>query len=113
MCKGMFKRTEQALLNRTADAPHLREFLEQEYQQFRKTLADWNTVSQQWMDAKRASLAAQKSALQQNLTEHKEQLQHNLAEAWEHATLRSRFKELEYTLKMQRKRLQMLNTQMA
>ena len=68
---------------------------------------------QQWMDAKRASLAAQKSALQQNLTEHKEQLQHNLAEAWEHATLRSRFKELEYTLKMQRKRLQMLNTQMA
>ncbi|MBM7424130.1 fatty acid desaturase [Spongiibacter marinus] len=108
-----FKRTEQALLNRTADAPHLREFLEQEYQQFRKTLADWNTVSQQWMDAKRASLAAQKSALQQNLTEHKEQLQHNLAEAWEHATLRSRFKELEYTLKMQRKRLQMLNTQMA
>ena len=108
-----FKRTEQALRKRGVEVPHLKEFLEQEYQQFRQTLADWNTVSQQWMETKRDTLTAQKNALQQNLHEHKEQLQHNLAEAWEHATLRSRFKELEYALKMQRKRLQLLSAQMA
>ena len=41
--------------------------------------------------------------------EKKEELQ----QKWEKATVRSRFKELEYALKMQRKRLQLLTSQMA
>ena len=65
------------------------------------------------MEAKRDNLAAQKDALQLNLAGKKESLQQNLHDAWEHATLRSRLKELEYALKMQRKRLQMLTMEMA
>lgn len=104
-----FKRAERSLQHRGADASHLKEFLEAEYQQFRQLLNDWNELSGKWMVAKRAKLTAQKDALQQTLSERKEALQ----EAWEHATLRSRLKELEYALKMQRKRLQLLNMQMA
>ena len=106
-----FKRAEQKLRNRKGDpdASKLQEFLEQEYQQFRQHLQDWNAISQGWMETKKARLAAQKEALQHNLAE---QYDH-LHEAWEHTRLRSRLKELEYALKMQRKRLEALTLQMA
>lgn len=98
-----FKRAEQRLLaHKGANALHLSEFLEKEYLQFRKTLQDWNAVGQEWMDAKRQSIAEQKECLQQNLTS-----------AWEHATLRSRFQELEYAMKIQIQRLEMLRAQLA
>ncbi|NKI16664.1 acyl-CoA desaturase [Spongiibacter sp. KMU-166] len=98
-----FKRAEQRLLEyKGANALHLSEFLEKEYLQFRKTLQDWNAVGQEWMDAKRQSIAEQTECLQQNL-----------ADAWEHATLRSRFQELEYAMKMQIQRLETLRTQLA
>ncbi|CAA0092369.1 Uncharacterised protein [Zhongshania aliphaticivorans] len=109
-----FKKAEQALRNRKgADSNQFTAFLEQEYQQFCEHLNDWNAISQRWMEAKRENLAVQKDALQLNLAGKKETLQQNLHEAWEHATLRSRLKELEYALKMQRKRLQMLTMEMA
>ncbi|MFT6593589.1 MAG: stearoyl-CoA desaturase (delta-9 desaturase), partial [Zhongshania sp.] len=109
-----FKKAEQALRNRKGtDTNQFTAFLEQEYQQFCDHLNDWNTVSQRWMEAKREHLAAQKDALQLNLAGKKDALQQNLHDAWEHATLRSRLKELEYALKMQRKRLQMLTMEMA
>ncbi len=109
-----FKKAEQALRGRKgADTKQFGAFLEQEYQQFCEHLNDWNAVSQRWMEAKRDALSAQKDALQENFTDRKEQLQLNLHNAWEHATLRTRLKELEYALKMQRKRLQMLSVQMA
>jgi len=109
-----FKKAEQALRNRKGtDTNQFTAFLEQEYQQFCDYLNDWNTVSQRWMEAKREHLAAQKDALQLNLAGKKDALQQNLHDAWEHATLRSRLKELEYALKMQRKRLQMLTMEMA
>ena len=106
-----FKRAEQKLRNRKGDpdASKLQEFLEQEYQQFRQHLQDWNAISQGWMEAKKARLAAQKEALQHNLAEQYDHLQ----DAWEHTRLRSRLKELEYALKMQRKRLEALTLQMA
>jgi len=109
-----FKKAEQALRGRKgADTKQFGAFLEQEYQQFCEHLNDWNAVSQRWMEAKRDALSAQKDALQENFTDRKEQFQLNLHNAWEHATLRTRLKELEYALKMQRKRLQMLSVQMA
>lgn len=109
-----FKKAEQVLRNRKgSDSNQFTAFLEQEYQLFCDHLNDWNTVSQRWMEAKRNNLAAQKDALQLNLAGKKESLQQNLHNAWEHATLRSRLKELEYALKMQRKRLQMLTLEMA
>ncbi|MDF1691901.1 MAG: fatty acid desaturase [Zhongshania sp.] len=109
-----FKKAEQALRGRKgADAKQFGAFLEQEYQQFCEHLNDWNAVSQRWVETKRDALSAQKDALQENFADRKEQLQLNLHNAWEHATLRTRLKELEYALKMQRKRLQMLSVQMA
>ena len=109
-----FKKAELALRrSKGADAKHFGAFLEQEYQQFCEYLNDWSTVSQSWMEAKRGLISAQTEALQENLVGKKEQLQLNFNHAWEHATLRTRLKELEYALKMQRKRLQMLSVQMA
>jgi stearoyl-CoA desaturase (delta-9 desaturase) len=109
-----FKKAEQALRNRKgADTNQFTAFLEQEYQQFCDHLNDWNAMSQRWMDAKREHLAEQKDALQLNLAGKKETFQQNLHNAWEHATLPSRLQELEYALKMQRKRLQMLTLEMA
>jgi stearoyl-CoA desaturase (delta-9 desaturase) len=109
-----FKKAESALRqSKGADAKHFGAFLEQEYQQFCEYLNDWSTVSQSWMEAKRGLINAQKEALQENLVGKKEQLQLNFNHAWEHATLRTRLKELEYALKMQRKRLQLLSVQMA
>ena len=109
-----FKKAEQALRRSNgADAKQFGAFLEQEYLQFCEHLNDWNAVSQRWVETKRHAISAQKEALQENFTDRKEQLQLNLHNAWEHATLRTRLKELEYALKMQRKRLQMLSVQMA
>lgn len=109
-----FKKAESALRqSKGADAKHFGAFLEQEYQQFCEYLNDWSTVSQSWMEAKRGLISAQKEALQENFVGKKEQLQLNFNHAWEHATLRTRLKELEYALKMQRKRLQLLSVQMA
>jgi stearoyl-CoA desaturase (delta-9 desaturase) len=109
-----FKKAEQALRRSNgADAKQFGAFLEQEYLQFCEHLNDWNAVSQRWVETKRHAINAQKEALQENFADRKEQLQLNLHNAWEHATLRTRLKELEYALKMQRKRLQMLSVQMA
>lgn len=109
-----FKKAEQALRRSNgADAKQFGAFLEQEYLQFCEHLNDWNAVSQRWVETKRHAISAQKEALQENFADRKEQLQLNLHNAWEHATLRTRLKELEYALKMQRKRLQMLSVQMA
>jgi stearoyl-CoA desaturase (delta-9 desaturase) len=109
-----FKRAEQTLRNREgADDKQFGAFLEQEYQQFCELVNDWNAISQRWVDAKRDAIHAQKDALQLNIAGKREYLQQNLHDAWEHATLRTRIKELEYALKMQRKRLQMLSVQMA
>lgn len=110
MLDMQFKRAEQKLETGLASvAPQFREFLEHEYQLFRETLHDWNQVRQQWLEAQRNNIASQTSALQQNLAEHKESLQ----QAWEHTTLHYRLRELEYSLKMQHKRLKDLTLQMA
>ncbi|WP_373080001.1 acyl-CoA desaturase [Zhongshania sp.] len=109
-----FKKAEQTLRQRQgAEAKQFGAFLEQEYQQFCEYLNDWSAVSQRWMESKRGVISAQTEALQENFVGKKEQLQLNLNHAWEHATLRTRLKELEYALKMQRKRMQMLSVQMA
>lgn len=76
----------------------LRKTLEAEYQQFMKTLTEWKQLRGEWVQQKRQEFEEKKQELQQ---------------MWEHATVRSRFKEMEFMLKMQRKRLQMLNVNFA
>lgn len=72
--------------------------LESEYQQFLQTLANWKQLRAEWYDQKRLALAEKKLELQ---------------EKWQHTAAHTRFKEMEYMLKMQRKRLQMLNLNVA
>ncbi|WP_232340158.1 fatty acid desaturase [Ketobacter nezhaii] len=82
----------------TPNVEALRQTLESEYQQFSKTLADWKELHGQWVQQKR-----------QEFEEKKQELQ----EKWQQATVRTRFLEMEYNLKMQRKRLQMFSLNFA
>lgn len=75
-----------------------KETLEAEYQQFLNTLAEWKQLRAEWYEQKRQAFEEKKLELQ---------------EKWQHAAVRTRFKEMEYMLKMQRKRLQMLNLNFA
>ncbi|MAR92209.1 MAG: acyl-CoA desaturase [Pseudomonadales bacterium] len=76
----------------------LRQALEAEYQQFMDTLAEWKLLRGQWVQQKREALAEKK---------------HELQTLWHHTSVRTRFKEMEYMLKMQRKRLQVFNLNFA
>jgi stearoyl-CoA desaturase (delta-9 desaturase) len=91
-----FKRAQISLAcAKNADA--WREQLEREYQHFLANLQEWNTLRQQWYDHKRSQLAEKTAELQQR---------------WRHTTISSRLLELEYALKLQRKRLHYLTLQL-
>ena len=57
------------------------------------------------------SLTQWKQLQQTRLEDQKNAMGEMLQDKWDRAALRTRFKELEYTLKMQRKRLQYLTLQ--
>lgn len=100
-----FKRAEQTLLSSTEDSEkthHWRECLDKEYQQFSASMNEWNELRQQWYEQKRSQF-----------NEATHELSKELQKKWEHATIRSRFRELEYALKMQRKRMELLTMQLA
>jgi stearoyl-CoA desaturase (delta-9 desaturase) len=59
--------------------------LEQEYEQFQQLLNQWNEMRQTWQEAK------------------EKRIQDALAN-WEHMQLRDRYKELKYSVKVQKKR---------
>lgn len=92
-----FKRAQQHL-EKSGNAEDWREHLEREYQEFAACLHEWNTLRQQWYEQKRQVLAEKTAELQ-----HK----------WRQTTISSRLQELEYALKMQRKRLHYLTLQFA
>ena len=92
-----FKRAQHRLA--TASNGELwREHLEREYQHFLDSLHEWNTLRQQWYEQKRTQIAEKTAQLQQK---------------WRQTTISSRLQELEYALKLQRKRLQVLTMQFA
>ena len=76
--------------------------LESEYQQFLAHLSELNDVSQQWMNQKR-----------HKISEQTDQLKEQLSEKWQHATVNTRIKELEFALKMQAKRMRAFNLAIA
>jgi stearoyl-CoA desaturase (delta-9 desaturase) len=94
------KAREQLNISRlpTPNVEALRQTLEAEYQQFLDTLAEWKELRGQWVQQKRQRFEKKKQELQ---------------EKWQQATIRSRFKEMEYMLMMQRKRMQMFNLDFA
>ncbi|MGK0499501.1 MAG: stearoyl-CoA desaturase (delta-9 desaturase) [Oceanicoccus sp.] len=100
-----FKRAEQQL--ETINAPsewtaQWRDCLDCEYQQFSANMTEWNDLRQQWYEQKR-----------NQFNEATQELSRELQQRWEHTNMHTRFKELEYALKMQRKRLQYLSLQLS
>lgn len=92
-----FKRAERRL-QAAANADTWRSHIDMEYQQFLNSMAEWNRLRQQWYEQKR-QLLVEKT--------------HELQLKWGQTALHTRIQELEYALKMQRKRLQFLTLQLA
>ncbi len=85
-----------------ADTPQpLRETLEAEYQLFMDALNRWKDLQAQRYERRVGELG---DALAEKRS--------RLLEKWERATVRTRLRELEYSLKMQRKRVEILMLQM-
>ena len=88
-------------LAKTVDTAPLLEKLEREYQLFTDSVNQWKSLQAGRYEKTVADL---ESAL--------ERKKHRLQEKWDRAALRTRLGELEYSLKMQRKRLGLLMLQM-
>lgn len=103
-----FKRARQKL-DAAHNADHWKELLASEYQQFAANLMEWKTLREQWYNQKRQQLATTAQEKRARFAATAQDFQR----VWEQNTLRSRFKELEYALKLQQKRLKYLNVQLA
>ncbi len=84
-------------LERNANSAPLMASLEQEYQQFTESMNRWKQLQAERYERKVAEL---EGAFEES--------KQALVKKWEQAALRTQFKELEYSLKMQRKRVAML-----
>jgi len=91
----------RARLEKAQNSASLRAVLEREYQEFTESINQWTALQAERYGRKKeqlgGALGMKKLHLQQK---------------WEHAALRTRLKELEYSLKMQRKRLGLLMQQL-
>ncbi len=99
-----FKRAEKKLASVSAPVEWIKEWqscLDKEYQQFSADMNEWTELRQQWYQQKRGEL-----------NEATQEISKELHRKWERTALRTRFKELDYALKMQRKRLQQLTLQL-
>lgn len=99
-----FKRAEQKLAVSTKHSDwnkQIRECLDREYQQFTGYLSEWNELRQQWYEQKR-----------DQFNEATQELSKELQYKWVQTNLHSRFKELEYAMKMQRKRMTFMTLQL-
>jgi stearoyl-CoA desaturase (delta-9 desaturase) len=94
------KRAENALQQQNGAEP-LREKLEREYQLFSESLARWKELQAERYGRRREELEGA-------LAEHKAKL----IEKWEQAAIHTKLRELEYSLKMQRKRVELLLMQL-
>jgi len=90
---------DQLELSHSPDS--LRATFEREYQLFTESINQWTGLQTERYESKKAEIGGA-------LREKKQKLQLR----WESAALRTKFKELEYSLKMQRKRLNLLMEQM-
>jgi stearoyl-CoA desaturase (delta-9 desaturase) len=89
-----FKRAEQQIEKkqaRKADVEALKAKMASEYEVFTAALHEWAKLKEEWYAEKKAELQ----------------------QKWEDAKFHDRFKEIEYRLKMQRKRIRMLASQAA
>lgn len=89
---AQFQRAERQLARQTgrAQIEHLRTRVAEEYEAFCKAVAAWSDLREQLAQAKRA-----------------------MAERWEHSTIQTRLRELEYDLRYQYRRMRQLEAQLA
>ena len=99
MLDTQFERARNKLAE-THSSESLRDMLEREYQLFTESINQWTALQAGRYERKKGQLG--------DALEEKKQV---LQQKWEHAALRTRFKALEYSLKMQRKRLELLMQQ--
>lgn len=95
-----FERARRELDARSAPQ-RLRESLEREYQLFTESINQWKELQSERYEQRR-------NALEGALSEKRAALQ----ERWENAALRTKLRELEFSLKMQRKRIALLMEQL-
>ena len=88
-------------LQQSGNCESLRAILEREYLEFTESINRWKALQAQRYGRTREQLGGV-------LEEKRQHLQHK----WEHAAVRTKLKELEYSLKMQRKRLGLLMEQL-
>ncbi|WOJ91978.1 fatty acid desaturase [Congregibacter variabilis] len=93
-----FKRAQDLATGR--GEPALSAILEREYQIFTDSVNQWKKLQSERYEHHREQIEGA-------MVERYQQLQHR----WEQATLRGQFRELEFSLRVQRKRLQMLVSQ--
>jgi stearoyl-CoA desaturase (delta-9 desaturase) len=74
-----------------ANIDSLRERIAQEYESFTKAVSEWARVKEEWYAEKKRSVI----------------------EHWEQASFQNKLREIEYALKMQRRRLRVLHAQLA
>ncbi|MGC8516928.1 MAG: acyl-CoA desaturase [Steroidobacteraceae bacterium] len=91
-----FQRAQNALAQVAPTAPpsritELHQHIAHEYESFLAAIADWAKVKEQWLTEKKRAVV----------------------EHWEHASFQLRFKELEQRLRLQRRRLRVLQAQLA
>lgn len=91
-----FARARRAL-EADAASEGLRSVLEREYQLFTESVNQWKALQAERYERRKGELEDALEARRQQLLE-----------KWEHAALRTRLQELEYSLKMQRKRIGLL-----
>lgn len=70
---------------------HLRQKIAQEYESFLTAVGEWARVKEQWLEEKKRAAI----------------------EHWEHSKFQKRLKEIEYRMKMQRRRMRVLHAQLA
>lgn len=96
MVTMQFKRAQaqiEAQPSRFVNAEALKQAMAAEYERFSATLAEFGKLKEEWYAAKKLALSEKKAALSQK---------------WAQASFRTRFKEIDYRLKMQSKRLRQL-----
>lgn len=98
-------------LEEAQSSESLRATLEREYQLFTESINQWTALQSERYGRKRAQFEGALDQHRERLGGAIEENKQRLLQKWESAALRTKLKELEYSLKMQRKRLSLLMQQ--
>jgi stearoyl-CoA desaturase (delta-9 desaturase) len=98
-------------MERAESSASLRASLEREYQLFTDAINQWKALQAERYERKKAELGGALEEKRELLGDALEAKKQRLQRKWENAALRTKLRELEYGLKMQRKRLGLLMQQ--